>query len=163
MGSMKMQWQWRVQRRHLEVELLNSKSHFLSSRPIISKIFFYQSLKLVPLSNLKKFRLLTLITAPRRAPGSWVPNGHFSVHLGLNRSVNNFFSGQERFNPTLTSHGIKVTSMYVVVNLQSDKPCFVILPGEYRTDRRTHVFWIKLQLKVKFSLLSKILSRQKLT
>ena len=88
MRSMNMPWPWRMQRRHPVVELVNSKSHFSTYWSGISKIYFYQNLKLVPLSNLRKFRLLTLTTAHRRVPGICTPNGHFSVHLGLTRILN---------------------------------------------------------------------------
>ena len=62
--------------RILELIFSTNKHSFL-------KNFFAQNLKLVPLSNPKKYRIKTLTTAPRRRPVCCIKNGHIWFLLGL--------------------------------------------------------------------------------
>ena len=56
---------------------------FLGSRLHFSEKFFAQNLKLVRLSNPRKYQIKTLTTAPRRRPVSCTKKRHFRILLGL--------------------------------------------------------------------------------
>ena len=83
MRSMMMATGHGMKWRHEAMIFRFSKVGFLVSRQNFSKIFFAQNLKLVPLSNPKKYRIKTLTTAPRRRPVCCTKNGHIWFLLGL--------------------------------------------------------------------------------
>ena len=56
---------------------------FSTYKLFFSRIFFAQNLKLVRLSNPRKYQIKTLTTAPRRRPVSCTKKRHFRILLGL--------------------------------------------------------------------------------
>ena len=76
---------------------------FFTNKLFLFKFFFAQDLKLVPLSNSRKYQIKTLTATPRRKPVSCTKKRHFRILLGLNKftyqvnvvAFRDYFSGQK--------------------------------------------------------------------